>query len=114
MCRSCCWSFSLLGLFSGLGALHLPLAEAEIPNCDECTYLSPGKAIWTLDPHYLPNGTLAAPGVVLPDLDEDGVRDLAVLVIGELQVCSVLGGPCFLQGKCQLWSFPSIVIRNAA
>ncbi|XP_066864851.1 protein FAM234B isoform X2 [Kogia breviceps] len=44
-----------------------------------------GKAIWTLDPHYLPNGTLAAPGVVLPDLDEDGIKDLAVLVIGELQ-----------------------------
>ncbi|KAJ8790983.1 hypothetical protein J1605_021077 [Eschrichtius robustus] len=44
-----------------------------------------GKAIWTLDPHYLSNGTLAAPGVVLPDLDEDGIRDLAVLAIGELQ-----------------------------
>eukprot|EP00069_Balaena_mysticetus_P016613 bmy_01974T0 len=43
------------------------------------------KAIWTLDPHYLSNGTLAAPGVVLPDLDEDGIRDLAVLAIGELQ-----------------------------
>ncbi|XP_057558779.1 protein FAM234B isoform X2 [Hippopotamus amphibius kiboko] len=39
----------------------------------------------TSDPNYLSNGTLAAPGVVLPDLDEDGVRDLAVLAIGELQ-----------------------------
>ncbi|XP_064447611.1 protein FAM234B isoform X1 [Mirounga angustirostris] len=45
-----------------------------------------GKAIWTLNPNYLSNGTLAAPGVVLPDLDEDGVRDLVVLAIGELQI----------------------------
>uniref|UniRef100_A0A8C0JYS9 Family with sequence similarity 234 member B n=1 Tax=Canis lupus dingo TaxID=286419 RepID=A0A8C0JYS9_CANLU len=44
-----------------------------------------GKAIWTLNPNYLSNGTLAAPGVVLPDLDEDGVRDLVILAIGELQ-----------------------------
>uniref|UniRef100_A0A096MPT3 Family with sequence similarity 234 member B n=1 Tax=Papio anubis TaxID=9555 RepID=A0A096MPT3_PAPAN len=44
-----------------------------------------GKAIWTLNPNYLSNGTLAAPVVVLPDLDEDGVRDLVVLAIGELQ-----------------------------
>ncbi|XP_055466709.1 protein FAM234B [Psammomys obesus] len=44
-----------------------------------------GKVIWTLNPNYLSNGTLAAPVVVLPDLDEDGVRDLVVLAIGELQ-----------------------------
>nr|XP_045366216.1 protein FAM234B isoform X2 [Camelus bactrianus] len=44
-----------------------------------------GKAIWTLNPNDLSNGTLAAPGVVLPDVDEDGVRDLVVLAIGELQ-----------------------------
>uniref|UniRef100_A0A8D1ABI2 Family with sequence similarity 234 member B n=1 Tax=Sus scrofa TaxID=9823 RepID=A0A8D1ABI2_PIG len=44
-----------------------------------------GKAIWTLNPNYLSNGTLAAPGVMLPDLDEDGVRDLVVLAIGEVQ-----------------------------
>ncbi|XP_072622108.1 protein FAM234B isoform X3 [Vulpes vulpes] len=44
-----------------------------------------GKAIWTLNPNYLSNGTLAAPGVVLLDLDEDGVRDLVILAIGELQ-----------------------------
>uniref|UniRef100_A0A8I3WCG8 Family with sequence similarity 234 member B n=1 Tax=Callithrix jacchus TaxID=9483 RepID=A0A8I3WCG8_CALJA len=46
---------------------------------------SSGKAIWTLNPNYLSNGTLAAPVVVLPDLDEDGVRDLVLLTIGELQ-----------------------------
>lgn len=68
------------------GSIAPAFGRGRIPNCDECMYLSPGKAIWTLDPHYLPNGTLAAPGVVLPDLDEDGIRDLAVLVIGELQV----------------------------
>ncbi|KAK2493398.1 hypothetical protein MC885_010663, partial [Smutsia gigantea] len=44
-----------------------------------------GKAIWTLNPNYLSNGTLAAPGLVLPDLDEDGIRDLVVLAIGGLQ-----------------------------
>lgn len=50
-------------------------------------YLSPslGKVLWTLNPNHLSNGTLAAPVVVLPDLDEDGVRDLVVLAIGELQ-----------------------------
>ncbi|XP_021114814.1 protein FAM234B isoform X2 [Heterocephalus glaber] len=51
-----------------------------------------GKAIWTLSPDSLSSGTLAAPAVVLPDLDEDGVRDLAVLAIGETQpdVCFLL------------------------
>ncbi|XP_036107204.1 protein FAM234B isoform X4 [Molossus molossus] len=44
-----------------------------------------GKAIWTLNSNYLSNGTLAAPGVVLPDVDEDGVRDLVVLAVGEPQ-----------------------------
>uniref|UniRef100_A0A5F9DHM8 Family with sequence similarity 234 member B n=1 Tax=Oryctolagus cuniculus TaxID=9986 RepID=A0A5F9DHM8_RABIT len=44
-----------------------------------------GKAIWTLNPSSLSNGTLAAPVAVLPDLDEDGVRDLVVLAIGEVQ-----------------------------
>ncbi|VTJ60433.1 Hypothetical predicted protein [Marmota monax] len=44
-----------------------------------------GKAIWTLNPNYLSNGTLAAPVVLLPDLDEDHVRDLVVLAIGETQ-----------------------------
>ncbi|XP_047643462.1 protein FAM234B isoform X2 [Phacochoerus africanus] len=49
-----------------------------------------GKAIWTLNPNYLSNGTLAAPGVMLPDLDEDGVRDLVVLAIGEPDLCFLL------------------------
>ncbi|XP_020025201.1 protein FAM234B [Castor canadensis] len=44
-----------------------------------------GKAIWTLNPSHLSNGTLAAPVVVLPDLDEDGIQDLVVLAIGETQ-----------------------------
>ena len=30
--------------------------------------------MWTLNPNYLSNGTLAAPAVVLPDVDEDGVK----------------------------------------
>uniref|UniRef100_K9IM13 Putative conserved plasma membrane protein n=1 Tax=Desmodus rotundus TaxID=9430 RepID=K9IM13_DESRO len=44
-----------------------------------------GKTVWTLNPNYLSNSTLAAPGVVLPDVDEDGVRDLVVLAAGESQ-----------------------------
>ncbi|KAF6118614.1 family with sequence similarity 234 member B [Phyllostomus discolor] len=44
-----------------------------------------GKTLWTLNPNYLANSTLAAPGVVLPDVDEDGVRDLVVLAVGESQ-----------------------------
>lgn len=69
--------------------------------------------MWTLNPNYLSNGTLAAPAVVLPDVDEDGVRDLVVLAFGELQVCAMLSCPCLLQGR-QLWSLPSIITRNAA
>ncbi|XP_006888536.1 PREDICTED: uncharacterized protein KIAA1467 homolog [Elephantulus edwardii] len=44
-----------------------------------------GKAIWTLNPKHLSNGTLAAPVVVLPDLDDDGIRDLLILAIGDPQ-----------------------------
>lgn len=73
--------------------MRLPFPEAESPNCDQPICPSLGKVIWTLNPNYLSNGTLAAPGVVLPDVDEDGVRDLVVLAIGELQVCSMLNGP---------------------
>lgn len=65
-------------------------------NCDHPVCPSLGKAIWTLKPDYLSNGTLAAPGVVLPDLDGDGVRDLVVLAIGDSQVRSTLNGPRFL------------------
>uniref|UniRef100_A0A4X2KHH5 Family with sequence similarity 234 member B n=2 Tax=Vombatus ursinus TaxID=29139 RepID=A0A4X2KHH5_VOMUR len=44
-----------------------------------------GKAIWTLNPSHLSNGTLVSSAVVLPDLDDDGVRDLLVLTIKHLQ-----------------------------
>lgn len=67
----------------------LPLAETVSGSDDLPLSPSPGKALWTLNPNYLSNGTLAAPVVVLPDLDEDGVRDLVVLAIGELQVWSL-------------------------
>ena len=69
--------------------------------------------MWTLNPNYLSNGTLAAPAVVLPDVDEDGVRDLVVLATGELQVSATHSGPCLLPGR-QLCSLPRIIIRNAA
>uniref|UniRef100_A0A8D0GI60 Family with sequence similarity 234 member B n=1 Tax=Sphenodon punctatus TaxID=8508 RepID=A0A8D0GI60_SPHPU len=53
---------------------------------------SSGKTIWTLSPSHLPNGTLAAPAVPLPDMDGDGVGDLVILAIGETQpdLCFIL------------------------
>nr|XP_020857308.1 protein FAM234B [Phascolarctos cinereus] len=50
-----------------------------------------GKAIWTLNPSHLSNGTLVSSAVVLPDLEDDGVRDLLVLTTKHLQ-----GELCFL------------------
>lgn len=45
-----------------------------------------GKPIWTLHPSYLSSGTLAAPAVIVPDVDGDRVNDLVILAIGETQV----------------------------
>ncbi|XP_074866858.1 protein FAM234B [Carettochelys insculpta] len=55
-------------------------------------HASSGKSIWTLNPAHLPSGTLAAPAVMLPDLDGDKVGDLVVLAIGETQpdLCFIL------------------------
>ncbi|XP_025034403.2 protein FAM234B isoform X3 [Pelodiscus sinensis] len=55
-------------------------------------HASSGKTIWTLNPAHLPSGTLAAPAVLLPDLDGDKVGDLVVLAIGETQpdLCFIL------------------------
>ncbi|XP_067415762.1 protein FAM234B [Emydura macquarii macquarii] len=55
-------------------------------------HASSGKTIWTLNPAHLPSGTLAAPAVMLPDLDGDSVGDLVVLAIGETQpdLCFIL------------------------
>ncbi|XP_043358615.1 protein FAM234B isoform X3 [Dermochelys coriacea] len=55
-------------------------------------HASSGKTIWTLNPAHLPSGTLAAPAVMLPDLDGDKVGDLVVLAIGETQpdLCFIL------------------------
>lgn len=47
--------------------------------------LSLGRAIWTLNPIHLANGTLAAPVVVLPDVDEDGILDLLLVTTGDWQ-----------------------------
>ncbi|XP_068096916.1 protein FAM234B isoform X2 [Hyperolius riggenbachi] len=46
---------------------------------------STGSVIWTLDPNHVMNETIAAPAVILPDLDKDHIRDLLVLTIGEYQ-----------------------------
>ena len=84
-----CLLFSCCVFSSCSGTLPLPLAETVNGSDDLPLSPSLGKALWTLNPNHLSNGTLAAPVVVLPDLDEDGVRDLVVLAIGELQVWSV-------------------------
>ncbi|XP_074050649.1 protein FAM234B [Macrotis lagotis] len=44
-----------------------------------------GKAIWTLNTSHFSNGTLVTQALILPDLDDDGVRDLMVLTTGVSQ-----------------------------
>ncbi|XP_053577322.1 protein FAM234B isoform X2 [Bombina bombina] len=46
---------------------------------------SSGKTLWTMSPNHVSSGTLAAPAVILPNLDEDNISDLLVLTIGEIQ-----------------------------
>ncbi|XP_066489734.1 protein FAM234B [Tiliqua scincoides] len=47
---------------------------------------SSGNPIWTFDSsHLLSTGTLAAPAVIVPDVDGDRVSDLVILAIGETQ-----------------------------
>ncbi|XP_077308641.1 protein FAM234B isoform X1 [Lithobates pipiens] len=46
---------------------------------------STGSTIWTMDPTHVSLETMAAPAVVLPDLDEDNTSDLLVLTVGESQ-----------------------------
>uniref|UniRef100_A0A8C5Q9Y8 Family with sequence similarity 234 member B n=1 Tax=Leptobrachium leishanense TaxID=445787 RepID=A0A8C5Q9Y8_9ANUR len=44
-----------------------------------------GISLWTMNPSHVMNGTIAAPTVILPDLDNDNTKDLLVLTIGETQ-----------------------------
>ncbi|XP_063796502.1 protein FAM234B isoform X1 [Pseudophryne corroboree] len=46
---------------------------------------STGVTIWTINPSHLSSGTVAAPAVLLPDLDDDNTSDLLILTIGESQ-----------------------------
>ncbi|XP_075038972.1 protein FAM234B isoform X2 [Mixophyes fleayi] len=46
---------------------------------------STGSTIWTINPSHVSSGTIAAPAVILPDLDDDNINDLLVLTIGESQ-----------------------------
>ncbi|XP_030063467.1 protein FAM234B [Microcaecilia unicolor] len=46
---------------------------------------SSGKSIWTMSSAHIPNGTMVAPAVALPDLDGDGIGDLVVLTGAERQ-----------------------------
>ncbi|XP_072276322.1 protein FAM234B isoform X2 [Pyxicephalus adspersus] len=46
---------------------------------------STGLPVWTMDPSHIIHETMAAPAVVLPDLDEDNTNDLLVLTVGENQ-----------------------------
>ncbi|XP_008941448.1 PREDICTED: uncharacterized protein KIAA1467 homolog, partial [Merops nubicus] len=46
---------------------------------------STGKTIWTLNPIHLSSGILAAPAATLPDVDGDGIRDIIVLALKEIQ-----------------------------
>ncbi|KAM8930688.1 protein FAM234B [Pelodytes ibericus] len=44
-----------------------------------------GITLWTMNPSHVLGGTMAAPAVILPDLDDDNTNDLLVLTIGETQ-----------------------------
>ncbi|MEE6512603.1 hypothetical protein FKM82_019700 [Ascaphus truei] len=46
---------------------------------------SSGRTLWTMSANHMSGGTVAAPAVILPDLDEDHTSDLLVLTIGETQ-----------------------------
>ncbi|PKU43726.1 hypothetical protein llap_5972 [Limosa lapponica baueri] len=46
---------------------------------------STGKTIWTLNTIHLSSGILAAPAATLPDVDGDGIRDIVVLALKEIQ-----------------------------
>ncbi|XP_053325036.1 protein FAM234B [Spea bombifrons] len=44
-----------------------------------------GVTLWTMSSIHVLSGTIAAPAVILPDLDDDDINDLLVLTIGETQ-----------------------------
>ncbi|KAM4022756.1 protein FAM234B isoform 1-T1 [Anomaloglossus baeobatrachus] len=46
---------------------------------------STGESLWTMSLNHVSSGTVAAPAVILPDLDDDFTNDLLVLTIGESQ-----------------------------
>ncbi|XP_069825034.1 protein FAM234B [Dendropsophus ebraccatus] len=46
---------------------------------------STGESVWTMSLNHVSSGTIAAPAVILPDLDDDLTNDLLVLTIGESQ-----------------------------
>ncbi|XP_040263080.1 protein FAM234B [Bufo bufo] len=46
---------------------------------------STGESLWTMSLNHVSSGTVAAPAVILPDLDDDFANDVLVLTIGESQ-----------------------------
>ncbi|XP_058046253.1 protein FAM234B isoform X3 [Ahaetulla prasina] len=44
-----------------------------------------GKSVWTFDSSHFSNGILAAPAVIIPDVDGDRISDLMVLTLGKTQ-----------------------------
>uniref|UniRef100_A0A670XUL2 Family with sequence similarity 234 member B n=1 Tax=Pseudonaja textilis TaxID=8673 RepID=A0A670XUL2_PSETE len=44
-----------------------------------------GKPVWTFDTSHFSNGILAAPAVIIPDVDGDRISDLMVLTLGKTQ-----------------------------
>lgn len=72
--------------FSGIGELNV-LQDCS-HNTSALFYLK-GSTIWTMDPTHVSLETMAAPAVVLPDLDGDNTSDLLVLTVGESQVRNI-------------------------
>lgn len=69
----------------------LPVNPSQFVRCfladtNFIIYHPLGKPVWTFDSSHFPNGILAAPAVVIPDVDGDRVSDLMVLTIGKTQV----------------------------
>uniref|UniRef100_A0A1W7RGE7 Putative KIAA1467-like protein n=1 Tax=Agkistrodon contortrix contortrix TaxID=8713 RepID=A0A1W7RGE7_AGKCO len=87
------WSSHVKEEILGVQCKNLDSAFSVEPVClvtGTSTFLSllsalSGKPVWTFDSSHFPNGILAAPAVVIPDVDGDRVSDLMVLTIGKTQ-----------------------------
>ncbi|XP_013907722.1 PREDICTED: uncharacterized protein KIAA1467 homolog isoform X1 [Thamnophis sirtalis] len=87
------WSSHVKEEILGVQCKNLDSAFSAEPVClvtGTSTFLSllsasSGKPVWTFDSPHFSNGILAAPAVIIPDVDGDRVSDLMVLTLGKTQ-----------------------------